>query len=423
MPPSDALDHGRRRFLKTGGATLTVGLTTALAGCQSGIPPLSGQLNFGRIDAPQPTADGYTRWVPAAAASPTSDDADEDDGVDHVWHAQPARLTESPFGAASLPVGITTGRLDHFGVGYRTYERAVTALSSSVTIAVGGFDRTTVADAVAGTGYEERGGYRGWATYGRDDLPRSVAVDDSVLVYAQSGTDEPDTARRRVETTIDAGEGRVPRQTEAEPAFATLVERAASRPGNWLGVSPFGGVAGSDGPELDSLATSSISWDFDDEAVYFVYDLVFPEGTQAPERAIKDSLRGQRRAVESSLIDIETDGRFARVELRRPARTVDSSGRGDGHPQITWGVEYDRTSQQVTVRHEAGETADAARLSIGNVAPEATPFAKFDRFEPGDSVTVQVEDSGGLPLRVVYTSPDGDSSMTLFSYDPAEEDA
>lgn len=419
MPPSDAPGHGRRRFLRSGGATLAVGLTTALAGCPSGIPPLSGQLSFGRIDAPQPTADGYARWVPAAGATPTSDgDADEADGVDHVWHAQPARLTGSPFGAASLPVGITTGRLDYFGVGYRTYERAIAVLSSSATVAVGEFDRATVADAVTGTGYEARGEYRGWATYGRDDLPRSIAVDDGVLVYAQSGTAEPDTARRRVETTIDAGEGRVPRQTETEPAFATLVERSGSRPANWLGVSPFGGVGESESSDLDSLATSSISWDFDDDAVYFVYDLVFPEGRQAPERAIKDSLRGQQRAVESSLIDVETDGRFARVELRRPARAVESSG--DGHPQITWGVDYDRASQLVTVRHEAGETADAARLSVGNVAPESSPFDRYDEFGPGDSVMVRLEDPDGLPLRVVYTAPNGNSSMTLFAYEPPE---
>lgn len=424
MPPSDSPGHDRRRFLRTGGAALAVGLTSALAGCPSGIPPLSGQLSFGRIDAPQPTTDGYTRWIPAAAASPTSDDdSDEDDGVDHVWHAQPARLTESPFGAASLPVGITTGRLDYFGVGYRTYERAIAVLSSSATVAVGAFDRATVADAVADTGYEDRGEYRGWATYGRDDLPRTVAVGDGVLVYAQSGADDPELARRRVETTIDAGEGRASRQTETEPAFGTLVERAGSRPANWLGVSPFGGFVGSSGSELDSLVTSSISWDFDDEAVYFVYDLVFPEGTQAPERAIKDSLRGQRRAVESSLIDVETDGRFARVELRRPTRAVETSGDGDGHPQITWGVEYDRASQEVTVEHEAGETADAARLSVGNVAPEATPFDQFDRFGPGDSVSVRIEDAGGLPLRIVYTAPNGSSSMTLFSFDPVEADA
>ena len=422
MPPSDSPGHGRRRFLRTGGAALAVGFTTALAGCPSGIPPLSGQLSFGRIDAPQPTADGYTRWIPAAATSPTSDgDSDEDDGVDHVWHAQPARLAESPFGAASLPVGITTGRLDYFGVGYRTYERAIAVLSSAATVAVGAFDRATVADAVADTAYEGRGEYRGWATYGRDDLPRTVAVGDGVLVYAQSGADDPELARRRVETTIDAGEGRASRQTEAEPAFSTLVERAGSRPANWLGVSPFGGFGGSSGSELDSLVTSSISWDFDYEAVYFVYDLVFPEGAQAPERAIKDSLRGQRRAVESSLIDVETDGRFARVELRRPTRAVETSG--DGHPQITWGVEYDRASQAVTVRHEAGETADAARLSVGNVAPEATPFERFEWFEPGDSVTVDIGGSGGLPLRIVYTAPDGNSSMTLFSYDPPEEEA
>jgi hypothetical protein len=416
MSPSDH-DAGcsRRRFLRTGGETLAVGLTAALAGCPSGIPPLSGQLSFGRIDAPQPSDDGYARWVPTATASQTSD-ADEDDGVDHVWHAQPARLSDSPFGAASLPVGITTGRLDYFGTGYRTYERAVASLSASATVALGDFDRGTVADAVAGTGYEDRGEYRGWATYGRDDLPRAVAVDDGVLVYAQSATDDPDGARRRVETTVDAGAGRVSRQAETDPAFATLVERAGSRPANWLGVSPFGGVGGSDDSELDSLVTSSISWDFDDEAVYFVYDLVFPEGTQAPERTIKDSLRGQRRAVESSLIDVETDGRFGRVELRRPPRAVETSG--DGHPQITWGVDYDPASQRVTVRHEAGETADAARLSIGNVAPEATPFDQYDEFGPGDSVTVRVEGSGGLPLRIVYTAPNGNSSMTLFAYDP-----
>ena len=164
MPPTDdPVGWSRRGLLRTGGATLATGLTATLAGCPLGIPPLSGQINFGRLDAPQPTADRYAKWIPAASQFETND---EDAGLGHAWHAQPRRLSESPFGAASLPVGITTGRLDYFGVGYRNYDHAIAILSPYVMVALADVDRATVAEAVAETGYERRDDHRGYAVHG-----------------------------------------------------------------------------------------------------------------------------------------------------------------------------------------------------------------------------------------------------------------
>ena len=418
MPPrDDDAGYSRRRLLRTGGATLGVGLTASLAGCPSGIPPLSSPISFGRLDAPAPAADGYAKWIPAASEFETDD---EEAGLGHAWHAQPARLSESVFGPGSLPVGLTTGQLGYFGVGYRNYERAIAVLSPFVRVAIADFDRATVADAVDGTGYEEGEPHHGYAVYERSDVPRAVAVDDGVLVYGQSGSDDPDAARARVETVIDAGAGRVPRQTEADSAFGTLVERAGSRPANWLGSAPFGGLGQSSSPALDSLVTSSISWDYDDAGVYFVYDLVFPEGERAPAGAIKDALQDQRRAVESALVDVETDGRFARIEMRLTREAVRDTSPGNGHPQITWGVEHDRAEGTVTFRHEAGERADPAQLSIDG-AGDAAPFEGVGVFEPGDSVTVPVVDPDDR-LQIVYSSPDGDSSMALFGYTVPEDD-
>jgi hypothetical protein len=415
-PTEDRGRCSRRRLLRTGGATLATGVTATLAGCPSGIPPLSGQLDFGRIDAPQPAAGEYAKWIPAASEFEDGEDAP----LGHAWHARPSRLSASAFGPASLPVGITTGQLDYFGVGYRNYDHAIAILSPYVTVALADFDRATVADAVADTGYEARADYRGYAVYGRSDLPRAVGVADGALVYAQSGLDDPDEARARVETAIDAGEGRIPRQVETEPAFGALLDRAGGRPANWLGSAPFGAAGETPRPALDSLVTSSISWDYDDDAVYYVYDLVFPEDEQAPAGAIKRALRSQQRAVDSALIDVETDGRFARVEMRLTPGMVRDTATGDGHPQITWGVDYDRANRRLTVRHEAGETADAAQLSVDGDAAGASPFEESDTFGPGDSVTLGVDDPGGGPVRIVYEEPDSHSSMTVFAYDVSE---
>jgi len=412
MPPrDDDAGYSRRSLLRTGGATLGTGLTATLAGCPSGIPPLSSPISFGRLDAPQPATPDYAKWIPATAQFETDD---EEAGLGNAWHAQPARLSESVFGPASLPVGLTTGRIDYFGIGYRNYERAIALLSQPVRVVIADFDRATVADAVDGTGYAESDPHREYAVYERSDVPRAVAVDDGVLVYAQSGPDDPDAARARVETVIDAGAGRIPRQVETDSAFANLVERAGSRPANWLGSAPFGGPGGTPRPALESLVTSSISWDFDDAGVYFVYDLVFPEGERAPAGAIKEALRDQQRAVESALVDVETDGRFARVEMRLPREELRDTTPGDGHPQITWGVEHDRADGTVTFRHEAGERADPAQLSVDG-AGDAAPFEGVGVFEPGDSVTVPVVDADER-LQVVYSSPDGGSSMALFGY-------
>jgi len=150
---------------------------------------------------------------------------------------------------------------------------------------------------------------------------------------------------------------------------------------------------------------------------------VFPEGEQAPERAIEHTLRDQERALESSLADVETDGRVARIELRLRKESVRDSVSRTGHPQITWGVAFDERERTVTFRHEGGERADSARLSVDDVADDATPFDAFDTFGPGDSVTVRIDPAADSPSpRIVYTAPDGNSSMTLFSYSVPEGD-
>jgi hypothetical protein len=239
MPPTDDAGRAsRRRVLRSGGAALATGLTASLAGCPLGIPPLSGRIDFGRVDAPGPATDDYADWVPTKSAFET-----DNDGIGHVWHAQPRRLSESVFGPGSLPVGITTGRLDYFGVGYRTCERALGVAALAATVVTADVDPATVAEAVADTGYEERPTYRGYTVFGRSDLPRVVAVDDGVLVYARSSVDN-------------------------DAAFAALVDRAGSRPANWLGISAFGGFGAETPDALDSLLTSSISCDFDGDAVY-----------------------------------------------------------------------------------------------------------------------------------------------------------
>jgi hypothetical protein len=168
--------------------------------------------------------------------------------------------------------------------------------------------------------------------------------------------------------------------------------------------------------------TGSISWDIDSKGAYFVYDVVYPEGTNAPERAIKRHFQSQHRAIESSLVDVETDGRFARIELRMAKAKIkdESWAKTPGPPQITWGVDHDRVNETLTFKHEAGDTADPRRLSLSGAIGDgrSVGFDKYDEFGPGDRVVVDLRvREGGSHQRIVYTAPDGTPSTTLVSYD------
>jgi hypothetical protein len=354
---------------------------------------------------------------------------DEDDGTPDIMYAEPRRLTESVFGAHSIPVSSTSGSLDYFGIGYRNYDRALAMLSRGIVVAEADIDRKTVADAVANTGYETAEPYRGYDVYARSDIPRVVAVSDSALLFGHSRRTNPNRARENVETTIDAKSGEVPRQHEIDAEFAALTRRAGQRAANWLGV----GLLDSASPgQTQSTAakkavTGAISWDVDADGVYFVYDVVYPKGTEAPKRAIKRHFRSRRRAVESTLTDVETDGRFARIELRMRKATIEdeSRARGPSPPQITWGVDHDRANETLTFEHEAGDTADARRLSLSGAIGDgrSVDFDRFGTFEPGDRVVVDLRvREGGPHQRIVYTAPDGTPSTTLISYDLSEAD-
>jgi hypothetical protein len=423
-PTDESGGHwSRRHFLRAGGAALAFGTAAGTAGCQSGLPPLSGPINFGRLDAPEPGDAEYRRWIPAPAALDDPEADDESDGVADVWYAQPRRLSESAFGSGALPIGLTTARLDYFGTGYQNYDEAVALLSAPVIVALADIDRATVASALDGTGYETRTSYRGFDVYSRFDVPRTVAVSDTALVYAESGQDRPAAARDHVETVIDTAAGRSPRRWEQDAAFGTLLDRVGARPGSWLGLAQPFGEFGSEVPAAgDELLLSSTSWEVDSTAVYFIQDLVYAEERDAPGTAIKRALENQQRALDSSLVDVETDGRFARIEMRRSRDSVEAD---QGPPQITWGVTHDRESETVTLTNEAGASADPATLSLdgdpGNTAWD-TIFAEFDVFAPGDSVTVDVGDlEPSDTVRVVYSTPDGNASMTVFGYSLPDE--
>lgn len=400
-PPDDGLPSTdrpstRRRFLRAGGATA---LASGLGGCLSTLPPLGGEVAFGRVDAPAVDPPAYRRWLPRP-----SDllGLDEEDAPSQVY-ASPRRMAdEAPTRFQPIHQHVALAATDWFGLDDDAYEHVVhagTAIAIEADVGAG-----TVADALTAGGYESRGTYEEYDTYARPDDDRFAAVRDGAIVWG----DGPESAHD-VRAVVDAGAGRADRYHEADDDFATLSARVGASPSVAYGFS----WVGSSGA---SLTAASVR--FDDEAVYYVQDLLYPPNASIPVDEIKRDLRsGRRRARRAAAVDVETDGRIASVEMRLPNDRGSSGGIAD-HPIATWSHEVDSQGGTVTIRHEAGQSVPADHLELAgtDAGHDAGHWSDaYDTVGPGASITVTPADET-TTLRVYY-APDESASMTLYAVD------
>ena len=157
---------------------------------------------------------------------------------------------------------------------------------------------------------------------------------------------------------------------------------------------------------------------------------------------IEDDIDDEAIAELVGDIDISQDGSDVTTSLEREISELasliedayeESAGSPPTVPQVSFAFDYESPSSaggdfggalvdgsdtgRVTVTHEAGDTIDAATLTLtdgnGNVTPDFASAAGLSEVVAGTSVSARIDTDD--ELRVVYTS--GDTSATLATYE------
>ncbi|MEZ3117546.1 hypothetical protein RYH80_16645 [Halobaculum sp. MBLA0147] len=391
-PPSRTT---RRGLLRIGGTGLALGGAVGSAGCLSALPPLGGGQRYGRIDAPASDDPEYARWVPAPW-----DEVSEDDYFG-FGAARPGTAPRVPHLLAWRRAS-TVCSLDYFGVGWASYDRYVWTPAGSVL--TGSFEAKTVRDTLGGTAYRPAGDYREYDLFERPD-GRRVAVRDGTLLFVTPDDEHPD-----LERLADTGAGAHPRLVDANDAAATVVERASE--------STRVSAAREFGAFHEAAAWGADGFRVGDDGVYQVITLVFP----SPDTITLDELQTAYRertglveawTQEADSFDAQMDERVATLETRVPEGDLRRFDAVAEPVQATWGFEWDAAERALTIRHEAGASADPNRLTV-DIDTDEAPYrhddrpvwTDVDRVEPGAETTLDLGavtglESVGLDLRRV----------------------
>ncbi|WP_202935210.1 hypothetical protein [Halorussus amylolyticus] len=178
------------------------------AGRLSGLPPLGAQQRYGRVGVPPAGKPEYRRWIPALSTLDTP--------VEQYYFTI-LRPKDIPLDAPELAVARRVHAktdLDHFGIGFENYDRLIN--SSVGTVIEANFDRESVLQTIADTGYERSAEYRGYEVFARSDVPRHVAFGNDVVVW----TNEYRHDAPNLEALIDAGKGAVLGTTKRTPPLS-----------------------------------------------------------------------------------------------------------------------------------------------------------------------------------------------------------
>lgn len=398
--------RGRRAFLTGCGATMLGGVGS---GCLSGLPPLGSPVSFGRVDVPSAEPPRYRRWVPAASAlQPYTDENIGSDGS--IDYTTPGNMGADAVGVDfNLPRYAHVIGSDYGGIEYEAFDRAVE--TDAAFVGEGDVDRDAVADTLERTNYERSGSVHGYDLYVRGDNPRALAVGDGAIVNAEASTVE--NARGRVEVTVGAAAGSVQRYHETETAYAVFTDRIGSRP--WTDI-------GTPRKEATGYEVGGTSYTFDENAIYYLYEELYPSGDAAPsEDDIREQMRDATRAQQSEQVEVSVDDQFVAIRIRIPRSEVDPDDAMTPLPYTTWGYDVDADEPSVTFRHEAGDTIQTDRLSVESPGGElSSPFGDRETVGPGDSVTVPLPDTRSrryARIEWAATSGDSTSQATLISYE------
>jgi hypothetical protein len=416
----DTKRPNRRSFLRMVGGGLAVGGGAATTGCFSTLPPLGGDIDFGRVDPPSTADATYRAWIP----DPTAFAGVDDEGP-HDYYATVVRPTAFPGGPRGPTVHANYAahrqcRLDHFGVPWGDYRAVVDyfpkgSAQEPLFLVKAEFDAAAVGATLSATGYERATPVDGFETYDWPDGQRVVAVGDSTLVFA-TGPHARDHAR----TVVDVVRGRVRPYHAADETFDRLSSWAGAGPLTEFSVPTFDLAEEVDATRrVRSIRPSG-------DAAYVALGLAFPDG----ETPTKKRLRRTYSSVatqENVSMEVTVEDGLGLVERRQPRRSfLKATTMRDGGeirwPQTTWRTQFDRDAETVTFTHRGGDPVHAANARAvlytdGLDEERDSQFADHTAtVTRGDSLTVDVSDRengdvlglgyfvygiGGLPLAQV----------------------
>lgn len=394
----------RRAFLRSAAGAL--GLVTATsAGCVETLPPLGRRIRFGDVAVPEAGEPTYREWVPAASAT--------SDRLRPFFGATSVRPGDVAGDVVALPITLEASsvgsRVDYFGVGYEHYDELLDV--GPATVLRGDVDPAHVADTLLASGYQRAEPYEGYRCFQRPDWPRFAAVADGTIVWAQYDRGV-DRARRTVEAVVDAGSGRIARKHEEDRHFERLTDAAGARPS----------VRASENFVDDEVAYDAWAVGFDEERVYHVSHELHEEPVS--ERAIREELRHNGVALSAHEVQVDVDGRMASVAIATTHETVREQFEFHRRPQVTWG--FEEGDDELTVRHEAGDTVEAERIELGySPSPNSerprladAQFAdEHDVVVPGDAVTVSTDPDGHADsVTITWVAPEGESWGVVATY-------
>ncbi|WP_018256997.1 hypothetical protein [Halomicrobium katesii] len=411
VPPDDPSRPTRRSVLRRGATAVAIGLATGLSGCTGSLPPLSSKPRYGRVDVPDAGPPKYRRWLPAGWDSET-----DEDWV--ITYAEPGPF-EGPVPEEFVARrGFHKLELDYFGIGYENYDSLTT--TNLATVIEAEFTADDVAATLADTGYESERSYRGYDVYSRSDVRRRAAVRDGVVVWASANEhNAPD-----IEGTIDAGHGHTERYHEQNDAFEAVTDAAGASRMLYIGGSHPGL-----NPEIAELGADAFR--IDDGVAYHLLIERYESAADNSADRTKSALEQQRHELtkEARTVDVEADGRFMTVSARVPTRPNRERDPIDDPPQVTWGGNFDAAARTVTLRHEAGESADSDLICYDIDTPEDGGEVEKKPLWPdqktvstGDETTIDLSDEPTADgISVVYGPADDVGFRMLFSL-PLEDD-
>lgn len=399
--PDERKYYTRRKVLA---GTLGAGMV-ASAGCLTAMPSLGQQIRFGRVDEPTSGPPIYRDWIPAEGT-------DSEFGLSSLVFIQPGSLgIESVGHGATLWSTIIKQQLDYVGMDFESFDYVLAY--DDFVVARGDIDWSAVESTIARTSYERAGEYETLTLYRRDDTNRTLGIGDDVMVGGRG-----DTAQAAIERVYDTGRGTRTRRHETDQEFATVTERVGASPSLSLGTGPM--LPYDDSPDHPDSEWSTMEYRFDDEYVYLITTLVYPEGESVPTRHLEETVYESDHAVSATNVDIRADGRFGVIVIQLTHSEIRAmNDRPDGYhePFITWGIKDD--GDTLTLVHETGDTVDASWLSVEiDGEPTDEQFGdEFDTVGPGDRLGIDVGEFADDFRLAMYISLEGTNDLWIeFEY-------
>ncbi|ERH00872.1 MAG: hypothetical protein J07HN6_02501 [Halonotius sp. J07HN6] len=408
---------GRRQAL-TGVGLGAIGL---LSGCST-LPAFGQRIRYGTVDQPSQSDPFYREWLPEPQGYPLS--------ATHIEYVEPSNRGQSLFGA---PYGghYTKRNIDYIGMDFDEFDWFLCA--NGHTVGSVDVDADKVSQTISKTSYEQFDEYNGYDIYKRDDMRRTVGIGAERIIYSGFGSDPIDEIKR----FIDVGAGRVQRWHEANEDLARIIDAAGAAP-----VTHVGGTRSEINGQQADLEGLTINTD--ESHVYPRWLLLFPDDVNITRSEIENHIAKSASALDPTRIDIEQTGQLVSLLAKiRPEefRTISGgnpfnymaigqSGNVYQREFITWGFSHDAENDVVTVKHEAGDSISASRLTLYIVdttakdaeeryteAPEQ--FADtYEVVQPGDTRQVEVNTTENWQINIAAEAKESVAGWTEISYVP-----